>query len=544
MVIVPDSDIILIKSPLKLDNSNQITFASASAQEVYFKSLPHLEYDGCTYQRKDGVIRYATNNAIKFENLITYNYCMYKNDSYSDKWFYAFITDCKYINDGLTEVSIETDAFQTWQFDIQYMNSFIEREHVGDDTIGLHTVPEGLETGEYIVNETGVVSNLLRRDGCYVCVGLSYIPSNTPNISLDRYYGNIYSGLYQLVMQSFTDASKIIQAYADIGRVDAIFSVYMIPSSLVDIGTWHKANLGNQTDIHFSPLPSSIASKLIQSDISLPLNNSLNTYVPKNNKLYVFPFNYLSITNNCGTQAEFHYEDFVNNAPLFDLIGLETAGIPCLLIPKNYKLYGGSQGSVSHKYFYNYGITSGKFPMCSWQSDLYTNWMTSNGMNIMGHKIDAATTQAIGGSLQALTGAATLSGEAIGSGLGTMFGAVQEQYRHSLQSPRVEGETTVGDLSFANDQLTFTYYKFSIKREYAEIIDNFFSMYGYKVNRLATPNIHKRLNWDYIKTIDVNLEGNIPEKDLTTIRNLFNNGCTFWHNTNTFLNYSASNTII
>ena len=149
MVIVPDSDIILIKSPLKLDNYNQITFGSATAQYNYFYSLPKLEYDGCTYQRKDGVIRYATGEGLRYEDLLQYNYCMYKNDSYKDKWFYAFITDIKYINDGMTEITIETDVFQTWQFNINYMNSFIEREHVSNDTIGVHTIPEGLETGEF-----------------------------------------------------------------------------------------------------------------------------------------------------------------------------------------------------------------------------------------------------------------------------------------------------------------------------------------------------------------------------------------------------------
>ena len=42
MIVVPDSDIILIKSPLKLDNYNQITFSDATAQYNYFHGLPHL----------------------------------------------------------------------------------------------------------------------------------------------------------------------------------------------------------------------------------------------------------------------------------------------------------------------------------------------------------------------------------------------------------------------------------------------------------------------------------------------------------------------
>ena len=70
MIVVPDSDIILIKSPLKLDNYNQITFNNATSQYNYFIGLPNLEYDGCTYQRKDGVIRYATGDNLRFEDLL------------------------------------------------------------------------------------------------------------------------------------------------------------------------------------------------------------------------------------------------------------------------------------------------------------------------------------------------------------------------------------------------------------------------------------------------------------------------------------------
>lgn len=45
----------------------------------------------------------------------------------------------------------------------------------------------------------------------------------------------------------------------------------------------------------------------------------------------------------------------------------------------------------------------------------------------------------------------------------------------------------------------------SIKQEYARVIDNFFNMYGYKVNDVKIPNITGRLNWNYVKTVDINL---------------------------------------
>ena len=87
-------------------------------------------------------------------------------------------------------------------------------------------------------------------------------------------------------------------------------------------------------------------------------------------------------------------------------------------------------------------------------------------------------------------------------------------------------------------------YKMSIREEYAKAIDGFFSMFGYKVNRLGTPHLHVRTYYDYIKTIDVNIEGDVPETDLEEIRKTFNNGIRFWHNTSYYLDFSVNNSII
>lgn len=543
MVIIPNSTIILLKSPLKLDNYNQITFSNLTAQYNYFNSLPKLTLEDATYQRKEGVIRFPTHTDLNdglpvYEDLLKYNYCMYQNTSYSNKWFYAFIDEINYINDGVSEIKIETDTFQSWQFDIVYMNSFIEREHVSNDTIGLHTLPEGLETGEYIINSSDLITHLFDKDACYICAGISFIPDNSLGINNDRYYGDIYSGLTLIIFDDWSMASKYFTAYDKMGKGDAIINLYMLPSALVTNPTWQTATYDG-VSIRFAVLPSSPSSTTLIDNISLTMNNTLNGYTPKNNKLFVWPYNYLSITNNSGTQVQFHYEDFVNNTPLFKLEALETCGVPSMLIPKNYKLKSDVSGT---DIFYNYGITGGKFPMCSWQTDGYTNWLTQNGINIGGIKLDAVQTGILGSALGGIGSA--LGGKSATGSFGGMFNSIREGLKHSFESPTVNGQTSVGDLNFAHNGLVFNYYKMSVRREYAKIIDDFFSMYGYKVNSLKTPNIHKRSNWDYIKTIDVNLEGEIPEKDLDKIRNLFNNGCTFWHTTTYFLDYSKTNSIL
>lgn len=88
----------------------------------------------------------------------------------------------------------------------------------------------------------------------------------------------------------------------------------------------------------------------------------------------------------------------------------------------------------------------------------------------------------------------------------------------------------------------FFFYHCSIKREFAEMIDNYFDMFGYKVNTMEVPNLYTRINWNYLRIIDVNIEGaNVPEKDMLKYKHQLQQGITFWHNPATFRDYSQSN---
>lgn len=125
-LITPQTDIYLLKSPLQLTNKHQLTFADSNAQFNYFFNLEKIGINDGTYQRKDGVIRYPAH----IDTIQEYNYCMYRNDNYSNKWFYAFIVGMEYVNDNMTFIRLKTDVFQTWQFDLNWKQSFIEREMI------------------------------------------------------------------------------------------------------------------------------------------------------------------------------------------------------------------------------------------------------------------------------------------------------------------------------------------------------------------------------------------------------------------------------
>ena len=73
MAVTPNTDVYLLKCPLELDEANQINFASATAQFNYFYSLPKIEAEGFTYQRKDSIMRFPAH----IDSLLEYTYVMY-----------------------------------------------------------------------------------------------------------------------------------------------------------------------------------------------------------------------------------------------------------------------------------------------------------------------------------------------------------------------------------------------------------------------------------------------------------------------------------
>lgn len=285
MAVTPQTNIRLLKTPFEIDNKNQLTFASENAQKTYFLSLPYIVEDNCTYQRKDNVIRFPAH----IDNILDYNYVMYQNEAYTNKWFYAFITKMEYVNDNLTLISIETDVFQTWQFDIIYKKMFVEREHVSNDAVGLHTLPEGLETGEYIIDSVEHDTSL--NDLVYI---IQTLKSTTGEDLLATNYGGIYlaGGAYICPNISvFINTIQGLSAYENV-----ILGAYVIPSSIIT---------NTSQDLKYSGQAS---PNTITKTFDKP--STINGYAPKNKKLLTFPYCFMNVSNNNGSTNSLRYEDF------------------------------------------------------------------------------------------------------------------------------------------------------------------------------------------------------------------------------------------
>lgn len=538
--ITPQTEIRILKCNLSMDELNQLTFSNATTQANYFKSLSHdTVQDNCTYLRKEGIIRYPKN----IDSIIQYNYVMYKNENFSDKWFYAFIENMEFANPNMTNIKIKTDVFQTWQFDITYKASFVEREHVNSDNYAEHTIPEGLETGEYI---TAISSKSSAIGESHIVMGTTVNPTDGTTAVTGGIYGGIYSGVKYYIFQTVGDLNNALVRIAGGGNSDSIVSLFYCPDWITgyDNATFVSgvAEVPNSSTVNTSV------------GIGIPLHpTEIDGYTPKNKKLFTYPYVAYLVSNNSGDNITYRLEDFLqkededhNYIGNLEIWGTCTPGGSIRLIPQYYKV---KNELIAPEYNNEYGLTAGKYPIASWGNDAYTNWLTQNGVNIAGVKFNATEWGIMGGGLKTISGLAlSQAGEPGGlnmavGGITDIFNTLQEDYRHSFNSMQASGNTNSGDVTYSSGNLTFTGYFMTIKSEYARIIDKYFSMYGYKVNSVKVPNITGRTNWNYVKTIDCNLEGNIPQDDLIELKSMFNRGITLWHNPSTFLDYSRTNNI-
>lgn len=511
----------LMNTLLEKDYKHTMYFESAAAQQQYFQKRIQsaMTFTDFVYQRKDQVIRIPKHIDSLYAAKV--NYCMYQNTEYSNKWFYAFITDMKYINDGCTEVYIKTDCMQTWMFDITIKHSFVEREHATSDGIGEHTVPEGLELGEYYCIGSEKVTEL---------TDCKYVIFATEGVSDNKTYATSVGGIPYAggayVCETLAELVSIINLFANDTKTDSIYAVYMIPSKIIEDNDEYMSFSGQGDPVKFT------------KKILTP--NSVNGYVPKNKKLLTFPFSYLLLSNNAGTSNVLKYELFNNSVAdgcEFQISGIPVVGGSIKCCPKRYNGVAVNQEE---------GVMCGKFPTLSWSADMFTNWLTQNSVNIaLG--IGAGAVQIVGGiaTIAATSGAgAAIGGASVVGGVTAIANTLAQVHTQSFTPDSARGNTNGGDINTADGENTFYFYKMSIKAEFARIIDEYFNMFGYKCDRVKVPEKNHRENYWYTKTIDANIVGGIPQDDLQTIKDCYNNGITFWKNESYYRNYSVSNNIV
>ena len=580
MIIAPETEIYLLKAPLEVDELHQLDFANETAQVNYFQSLPKLVLLNATYQRENNTMFVNFN----IEQIRNYNYVMYKNKQYSNKWFYAFIIGLEYEGNTVTGVQIKTDVFQTYLFDYQWKRSYIKRETVSDDTFGKHLLSEDFDLGDYVLksmeNET-LVSNSASLSSktpiivlqCSERLGVCYT-DNTYTTEVEDMYiiGGVPQGCWYYMFYNTStqlDAIRQLKKHLDsIGKGNAILNIFVAPTQVIDTtycvlrlydGQGSLSN--NYCSVYVASGNTYLPKQLFNKTISKPstFGKGNNTFTPHNNKTLTYPYNYFLVSNNAGNAMPFHYEDF-DGDPKFYCLGTLSVSSSFTLIPNNSLKSPDVENGINNEM-----IIGTPLPSLSWDSDYYLNWVAQNKgyydlqMKNWGQEfIYNATSSFVRGVGEGIEAGSAGAGVAIGfaSSAGSMVqGAlsgqnlvdkIAEDYKVAKAVPNsVSGNLGAGDLAYSiAGSVGFKFYKYQVRKEIAVKVDRYFDMFGYRVNELKTPNTKTRRYWNFIQTVGANIVGDIPQEATSELKALFNSGLTIWHDPTHFLDYDMANSIL
>lgn len=569
MAYVPPNSIIKLLAGVPIDSSfdHTLWFESANAQYTYFNSKAVRTFSNVSYTRKGrGYIKVEA----PADQLYACNYMMFQNTSYSNKWFYAFC-QIEYVNDTTSAVYFTIDPLQTWFFEMQLGQCYVEREHATHDVAGDNLIPEGLETGEYIYEDNDY-------DWCYeftsydVVIYTSFASSwNGSEWVFDRnsqgrYMWGVYSGLnmrlfQQIEVQATIDNinSFITQATQE-GLSDGIVAIVMSPHVALD------NNLDPTQILH-----------------TIPKITSLDGYTPKNKKLLTAPYCFIEANNCEGAVAVLPQEYFGGQTPAYAsfmiTFNITTAPV-AVCVPLNYK---GSEYALTEALYIN------NFTQCSYNTDLFKAYMAQSltaklgdmlvdTIGEVGNNVDASGAKEIPpegtsarrayeyqqrtgrdptfpgnssrfdthdiGTIGGYLGAGAIETLATGGRLlPSIYADLSQLYAKSVQAPHNSGGNTPDYLT-SNRLKGFWFFHRTIRYEYAKIIDDYFSRFGYACHQIKVPNIHARTEWTYTKTLGCQIHGNLPADAIVAIQAIFDRGITFWADPTNFGNYSLNNDII
>lgn len=520
MYIEPNSNITIYHNvPLDNTYNHTLYFSSLAEQKAYFHTNQNIIKYNLTAQSYQRVVKGSMRVAVKADNLYDCNYLSFQNASFGTKWFYAFITGVEYVNNETSEITFEIDVMQTYLFDVNLKNCFVEREHSTTDNIGDNIQAEPVSLGEYINSDYGLVGNV---SDMLVLIMIADEDSTS--------YGDLYDGIYggcDIWAYNSNDTTNItqkIQSY--IQRPDQIIALYMCPKILIPNVT--------EGGIHLSYSAMASGNTFTLNSVTEETQD-FGGYVPKNKKLYTYPYNFLRIDNCSGQSLNLRYEFFDNLTPVIEIRGTFLMPVKLVARPCSYKglpHYSDIGGYTSSK---SECITLENYPMCSWNVDTFKAWLAQNSVPIAINAIAGVTNAAIASH-------SSLSTSPIPKGIiGSIADTLSNAYTASIAADQCRGNVSNGNVNVSNGTQAFYKTRCHITKDYAEVIDNFFTMYGYATKKVKIPNISARPHWNYIKTIGCVITGNAPADDVRKICEIYDNGITFWKSASEVGNYSLDN---
>lgn len=542
------NSVILYKNFPITGYDNQVYYKTAKERDTAFDKYKSKTFSNVSMLNlSEGTFR--TNMTYYVGNM--YNYCKIVTD---EKNYYCFITGVKWQSNNNCTLYFSIDAWQTYIYDVDFKQCLVEREHVESDIFGDWLADEGLPYYgiKSVKYDTVTQSNFDR--------GLCLAISDTSIIKSDSYVGNpppfckVEYGYSPCILyfEDTTTLTGVISKLVENNLIDSIVGVYrshvednnLISCEVDGISCYMVKN---------GAFPSKITKQV-------NLCSSFGGYVPRNNKCFLYPYQYLQISNYSGNSIVYKREEQIQplNQPNFTIVFPFTEGASCFLYPNNVangksKVVSGTTnpevGWITNQFSAYYSanqntinnnrqILNDDLQQSRFNNNVNTGTGLSRGLLSVGTaKKDTEMFSGIGGIVSSLLGGLVQDNNDVynyNKSLSTMTA--------SLNDIKSKGDTLQGQftpaLSNSLDVFGFSFDNMQVSKDCIKMIDNYFDMFGYKIAQIKKPQWTSRKYWNYVKTSGCNVVGNVPCNIIKTIESMFDNGCTIWHDLSYMYKYS------
>lgn len=517
------------------------------------------------------------------DSLYHCNYCMYQNASVGTGWIYCFVSDVQYVNDHTSEVTLDTDVFQTYLYGTDWTipACFIERETTPNEDERYMLTSEPDFPLVYTVEN---VSGLNFDVGGLVIQTASKPEKNQDLIDSilnpTGYYSEpVYPSMYKGIIEGATlhwcrihpddpdlgPAADFLEGLNYAGAIESVVSVFMVPDFVADS---HGFRDGNMTVSNAYEAQDEMTH--VDKTFEAPSRGTdMDGYTPRNKKLLYYPYNFLKLTDYNGSESELRFE-LMGDDMTIDVKAPISPTCQAFVYPHYYMSTRG----------YSVGIVVACGAQGSWCNNQFQNWLAQNSGSIAITVAGVAMAGVTGGtSMAAAAGTLALTSQMgnakhldpnaakgatkqMASGKASLLGAgvmaanqLAQVWNASKQPQLTRGETAI-DVRFSSGMQGVWCQHIVTKAEVAQVIDQFFDRWGYEVDRIEAVNITSRPSWNYVKTqgaaprsANVGSSANAPvsrgrgtpAEALDVIRRAFDAGVTFWHTTSGFGDFSLAN---
>lgn len=563
MYIEPNSTVKLLKGvPLDTSYRNTVVWDNLTAQVNGFSAFTKHTLSKQSYQRiNEGVFRCEKSADACYDC----NYMMFQNTAYGNKWFYAFINKVEYINDSMCQIVFTLDIIQTWYNEWSFESCFVERETTASDKLFEHTIQENFE-GDTISFKTirNIISNKLHNVDKVsflhiACVSEAYIGSgnitseNLSNEALTNVenwstfkpqtIGNVFNAMAYYVFEDTStglqQASYLVHNYNKASKKDSIQMIYTVPDYCLTGINWSSGNYISTDFNNSTGISIDISSFMPTAFEAENAETTYGSYIPKNKKMFTYPFCFLELSNKNGSSQILRFENLSGIGETFTAYLIATFGyMPNTSILCRPSYYAGQLSNDK------LGISLDGIQIGNYTSDTFIDWWSRERSSYIAKSVKTLLNFGIGVSQSKGTK------EIIGTEISTSksmandaLNLISEGKQMAITSDSVLGNLSTFNQLYANKDFDFTLTTQVLRPEIAKTIDNYFTMFGYKVNTLKVPTVRNRPHWTYIKTRGCNIKGSMPADDIATIEDIVDNGITFWRNINEVGNYSLDNSV-